>query len=106
MPSRKKTKPHKPPTPAGGVSVACWEDDPGDPKSQPALVPIHVPVPNQAAKPLPFKLGGTVPAPNIYQPGTREFLFYAKLPRYAGQPIFGAALCRREHHGKLAIICR
>jgi len=80
MPSRKKTKPHKPPTPgtpAGGVSVACWEDDPGDPKSQPALVPIHVPVPNQAAKPLPFKLGGTAPTPNIYQPGTREFLFYA-----------------------------
>jgi len=51
MPSRKKTKPRKSPTPgapAGGVSVACWEDDPGDPKAQPALVPIHVPAPNQA----------------------------------------------------------
>lgn len=82
MPSKKKAKPHKPPkppkpTPPGGVAVACWEDDPGDPKSQPALAPIHVPAPNQAAKPLPFKIGGTAPAPNIYQPGTREFLFYA-----------------------------
>jgi hypothetical protein len=82
MPSRKKAKPRKPPKPPktippGGASVACWEDDPGDPKSQPALAPIHVPVPNQAAKPLPFKIGGTVPPPNIYQPGTREFLFYA-----------------------------
>ena len=68
MPSRKKAKPRKPPKPpkptipAGGATVACWEDDPGDPKSQPALAPIHVPVPNQAAKPLPFKIGGTVPA--------------------------------------------
>jgi hypothetical protein len=83
MPSRKKAKPRKPPKPpkptipAGGATVACWEDDPGDPKSQPALAPIHVPVPNQAAKPLPFKIGGTVPPPSIYQPGTREFLFYA-----------------------------
>src|ERR1051325_6936660 len=80
MPSKKKTKPQKPPAPkppAGGKTVACWEDDPGDPESQPALVPIHVAVPNQAAKPLPFKISGKVPPPNIYQPGTHEFLFYA-----------------------------
>jgi hypothetical protein len=77
----KPTKPPKPPKPpsppAGGATVACWEDDPGDPKTQPALAPIHVAAPNPAAKPLPFKIAGAVPAPNIYQQGTREFLFYA-----------------------------
>lgn len=41
------------------------------------LAPVQVPAPNQAAKPLPFKISGTVPSPNIYQQGTREFLFYA-----------------------------
>lgn len=106
MPSRKKTKPHKPPTPAGGVSVACWEDDPGDPKSQPALVPIHVPVPNQAAKPLPFKLGGTVPAPNIYQPGTREFLFYANACALRRTADFWSSIVPAGTSWKLVIICR
>ncbi len=57
--------------------VACWEDDPGDPKILPQLAPITVPSPNQTAKPLPFKLQGTTPPAKIYQPGTAEFLFYA-----------------------------
>ncbi len=59
------------------VSVACWEDDPGDPKSQPPLSPITVPVPNQSAQPLPYKLGGKAPAPQVYQPGSRNFLYFA-----------------------------
>ena len=106
MPSRKKTKPHKPPTPAGGVTVACWEDDPGDPKSQPALAPIQVPVPNQAAKPLPFKIGGTVPRLTFISRGRANFCSMQMLARYAGRPIFGAASCRLEHLGKLVILCR
>jgi hypothetical protein len=57
--------------------VACWEDDPGDPKAHPGLSPIQVSLPNQSAAPLPFKLSGRAPSPKIYQPGTREFLYYA-----------------------------
>ena len=62
---------------AAGTLVACWEDDPGDPSSQPPLVPIKVMVPNQSAQPLPFKVSGPRPAANIYQPGTSGFLYYA-----------------------------
>jgi hypothetical protein len=62
---------------AAGATVACWEDDPGDPKSTPTLHPITVPVPDQSAKPLPFKIGGKAPAPATYQPGTADFLYYA-----------------------------
>jgi hypothetical protein len=81
MPSRKPARrksPRKQPvaTPAG-TSVACWEDDPGDPKSQPALSPINVPVPNQSAPPLPYKLLGKAPSPQAYQPGTLNFVYYA-----------------------------
>jgi hypothetical protein len=60
-----------------GSTVACWEDDPGDPESQPPLRPITVEAPNQAAQPLPFKLGGKAPAPQVYQPGTISFVYYA-----------------------------
>jgi hypothetical protein len=60
-----------------GAAVACWEDDPGDPKSQPPLTPITVAVPNQSAQPLPYKLGGKAPAAQVYQPGTSNFLYYA-----------------------------
>src|SRR5215475_5978642 len=79
MPStRKKRKPTpKPPKPAADVTVACWEDDPGDPDSQPALVPINVPVPDPSAGSLPFKISGAAPAPKVYRPGTKEFLYYA-----------------------------
>ena len=74
----KKTNKKKNPQSAGSaVMVACWEDDPGDPKSQPPLVPIHVPAPNQAATPLPFKIKGTVPAPQVYAVGSPGFLYYA-----------------------------
>ncbi len=57
--------------------VSCWEDDPGDPAAQPALVPILVPAPNQAATPLPFKIGGTKPSPQVYSTGTPKFRFWA-----------------------------
>jgi len=82
MPVKKKStrrKPHpvKPASPADQKVVACWEDDPGEPKSQPPLAPITVSVPNPAATPLPFKITSTAPAPQIYQPGTTEFLYYA-----------------------------
>src|SRR3954471_14302620 len=62
---------------ASSTMVAAWEDDPGDPRLQPPLVPIQVPVPNQTAQPLPFKIGGTTPAPRVYQAGTANFRFYA-----------------------------
>ena len=63
--------------PAADTLVACWEDDPGDPRSQPPLVPITVMVPNQSAQPLPFEVSGPRPVGNIYQPGTSGFLYYA-----------------------------
>jgi len=73
--TKRKTTPRKPPqTPE---EVACWEDDPGDPADAQPLGPITVPVPDEAAQPLPYQIGGTVPAPRIYQPGTASFLFYA-----------------------------
>ena len=62
---------------ASGVMVGAWEDDPGDPKLQPALSPITVAAPNQTAQPLPFKISGTTPPPKVYQPGTSDFRFYA-----------------------------
>ena len=62
------------PAPATGT-VACWEDDPGDPRQQPPSRPIEVPAPNQSAAPLPFKIGGTAPPPRVYDPGTSNFDF-------------------------------
>src|SRR5215468_7234888 len=62
---------------AATVTVATWEDDPGDPGQQPALVPITGAAPDQTAKPLPFKISGATPPPKIYQPGTANFRFYA-----------------------------
>ena len=76
-----KSSPTKPaatkPAAGAGALVACWEDDPGDPKATPALTPIQVPAPNPAAKPLPFKISAKTPPPQVYQPGTPEFLYYA-----------------------------
>jgi hypothetical protein len=63
--------------PGGGTTVACWEDDPGDPRLQPPQEPIVVPAPNPSATPLPFKISGPTPPPQIYQPGTANFRFYA-----------------------------
>ncbi|HWZ82810.1 MAG TPA: hypothetical protein VNW47_09305 [Terriglobales bacterium] len=83
MPTKRKSrKPRKlrVGSPAGvgtDVLVACWQDDPGDPASQPVLTPIQLPVPDQSATPLPFKIADKTPPPSIYQPGTVEFLYYA-----------------------------
>ena len=77
--TRKKNpspKPAPPPTPSSKV-VACWEDDPGDPKIQPALTPITVPVPTPSTQPLGFKISGTAPSPVVYPPGTANFRYYA-----------------------------
>jgi hypothetical protein len=57
--------------------VATWEDDPGSPNTQPALVPIQVTAPDQATQPFSFRISGTTPPPRIYQPGTSNFRFYA-----------------------------
>jgi len=40
-------------------------------------VTIAVPVPEQAAAPLPFKLKGPAPAPQVYNVGSPGFLYYA-----------------------------
>jgi hypothetical protein len=74
---RKAAKAAKPNPPASTKMVACWEDDPGDPKNQPVLSPITVPAPNQAATPMPYKLAGTTPPPAVYATGTADFRFYA-----------------------------
>lgn len=66
-------KPLDPPS----TTIACWEDDPGDPKSQTPPSPITTSVPNQTATPLPYKLTGKAPAAQVYQPGTAPFLYYA-----------------------------
>ena len=62
---------------AGSKQVSVWEDDPGEPGSQPSINPIAVPAPNPAAAPLPFKISGKTPAPQLYQPGTANFRFWA-----------------------------
>jgi hypothetical protein len=77
MGTRKKVRRIQAAKLSSALIVACWEDDPGDPQSQPPLGPISVSVPDQAAQPLPFKLDGKAPAPQVYQPGTRNFLYYA-----------------------------
>jgi hypothetical protein len=79
----KKAKAKKPPKkqPGGNPpvfgNVACWEDDPGDPKSVPVLAPILVPAPNQSAAPLPYKMKGAAPAAQVFPVGTPGFLYYA-----------------------------
>ena len=72
--------------------VACWEDDPGDPRSQPPLVPISVPIPSQSATSLPFKIAGTAPAPAIYHPGTPDFVYYATASSLARTGAFWSAI--------------
>jgi hypothetical protein len=62
---------------AMNATVATWEDDPGDLNSQPALVPTNVAAPDQTTQPLSFKIAGVTPPPNIFQPGTANFRFYA-----------------------------
>ena len=76
---KKKQKTPKPSTGSGspGTLVACWEDDPGEPTLSPPLSPIQVPVPDQSATPLPFKISGTAPQPGVFQPGTPEFRYFA-----------------------------
>lgn len=58
-------------------TVACWEDDPGDPRLQPPRGPIAVPAPNSSAPPLPYKIAASTPPPQVYEPGTPNFRFYA-----------------------------
>jgi hypothetical protein len=58
------------------ATVACWEDDPGDPK-HPLSTPITVPVPDPAAQPYAFKISTAAPPPAIYEVGTANFRFYA-----------------------------
>lgn len=58
-------------------AIACWEDDPGDPKELPARAPITAPVPDQGATPLPFKLQGKAPPAEIFSPGSLSFVYYA-----------------------------
>jgi hypothetical protein len=82
MPSKKKsTDAAKPAAKPGRGSrsgtVACWEEDPGDPKLQPPLTPITVAAPNQSAQPYAYKLGGTTPPAAVYEVGTANFRFWA-----------------------------
>lgn len=80
MPRRRRPsqKPGKiPPAPANVTMVACWEDDPGDPRIHPLAVPITVAGPNPAASPLPFRVKGPRPPASVYQPGTPNFRYWA-----------------------------
>src|SRR5262245_52883756 len=58
-------------------AVACWEDDPGDPRTQPPAVPISVDAPNPRLRPLPFRIAGPRPPAAVYQPGTPQFRYWA-----------------------------
>jgi hypothetical protein len=73
MPSKSKPKKPTPPKQTSSKNVSSWEDDPGVPPNS----PITVAAPNQSAKPLPFKIGGTAPAPAVYAVGTAQFRYYA-----------------------------
>jgi hypothetical protein len=64
-------------TTAAQATVACWEDDPGDPKLQPPLVPITVDAPKESAPPLPFKIKGSAPSAQVYDAGSPGFRYYA-----------------------------
>jgi hypothetical protein len=82
MPPRKsgvKKLVRKPVSTVSGAqnNVACWEDDPGDPKIQPPLMPINVVAPNESVSPLPFKIKGAAPKPQVYGAGTSEFRYFA-----------------------------
>jgi len=59
------------------LTVNCWEDDPGDPKSQPPLIPITVSTPNESVSPFPFKIKGPMPAARVYDPGSEGFRYFA-----------------------------
>ncbi len=78
--------------------VACWEDDPGDPKSQPPLAPIAVDAPSQSAPPLPFKISGKAPAPSGYALGTPEFRYYAAAAALARTASFWGSLVSSGTH--------
>ena len=109
MPSRKKTKPRKPPkptTPAGGATVACWEDDPGDPKSQPRLRQSRFQCPIRPPSHCHSKLAGQSRRPAFISRGRANSCSMQTLARCAGRPIFGAASCRLVHLGRLATRCR
>src|SRR6185369_2078031 len=73
--AKKPTK--KPGGSTAGATVACWEDDPGDPRTQPPRQPIVVAAPNVSASPLPFKIAGTAPAAKVYPAGTASFRYFA-----------------------------
>src|SRR4051794_2905019 len=76
--SAKKSAPVKtPPAKNANRVVACWEDDPGDPKQVPPPTPLTVEAPNQPPAPSPFKFSGPVPAPAVYTVGTPEFRYDA-----------------------------
>jgi len=70
-------KPSKKPGSTAGATVACWEDDPGDPRAQPSRQPIVVAAPNVSSSPLPFKITGTAPAAQVYPAGTASFRYFA-----------------------------
>src|SRR5262245_10533783 len=70
-------KPSPQPEATAAAVGAGWEDDPGDPRTQPVTVPITVSVPNAGAHPLPFRIAGSRPRPAVYQPGTPQFRYWA-----------------------------
>jgi len=59
-----------------GRTVAVWEDDPGAPDGPPSA-PVIVAEPTPGARPLPFRITGRAPAPDVYPPGAPGFRFYA-----------------------------
>ena len=72
---RKTTR--KPEPSMASVNVAAWEDDPGDPNLQPPLQPISFLPPPDNTPPLPFKIKGSQPKPQVYKTGTPEFRYWA-----------------------------
>jgi len=70
-------KPSKKSGSTAGATVACWEDDPGEPREQPSRQPIVVAAPNPEAAPLSFKISGTAPVPQVYAAGTASFRYFA-----------------------------
>jgi hypothetical protein len=73
----RKPKPGAKDAAAGSSMVSVWEDDPGDPKTQPTNIPISVPLPNPSAAPLPFKISTPVTSIGADKPGTPSFRYWA-----------------------------
>ena len=79
---------------AKSVTVRSWEDDPGDPRTRPALEPIAVKPPSASAAPYPFAVTEKAPAAEAIRPARRRFVTSLRRPRFVAPRTSGVRSCR------------